>query len=117
MGARGWPNANPSGESGLKAVSHDLPWVAGVLATKRLAEETFVGLLVALGAEPEVDGLPGAVDGAVEVAPLPVHSHVDAVCVVKPVWPRQHDSRPHPSARRSRGAPACASLRSGPPSC
>src|SRR3954453_8907528 len=60
----------------LEAVGHDLPRVAGVLATKRLAEETLGGLLVALGAEQEVDGLPGAVDGAVEVAPRPVHSHV-----------------------------------------
>src|SRR3954454_640750 len=51
-------------------VGHDGAWIAGVLATKRLAEETLGGLLVALGAEQEIDGLPGAVDGAVEVAPL-----------------------------------------------
>src|SRR3954454_21582802 len=42
---------------------------------------------------------------------------VDAVCIVKPVWPRRHDSRPRPSARRSRGARACASRLPGPPSC
>src|SRR4051812_25815878 len=69
----------------LEAVGHDLPWVAGVLATKRLAEETFGGLLVALGAEQEVDGLPGAVDGAIEVAPLPVHSHVRLIGVPRSV--------------------------------
>src|SRR3954452_576764 len=68
----------------LEAVGHDLPWVAGVLATKRLAEEALGGLLVALGAEPEVDGLPGAVDGTVEVAPLPVHSHVRLIDVPRP---------------------------------
>src|SRR3954466_14256583 len=72
----------------------DLPWVAGVLATKRLAEETFGGLLVALGAEPEVDGLPGAVDGAVEVAPLPVHSHVRLIDVPRPAARSQVP--PHP---------------------
>src|SRR3954451_14586356 len=68
----------------LEAVGHDSAWIAGVLATKRLAEETFGGLLVALGAEQEVDGLPGAVDGAVEVAPLPVHSHVGLIDLPRP---------------------------------
>src|SRR4051794_4377528 len=58
----------------LEPIGHDLPRVAGVLATKCLAEEALSGLLVALGAEQEVDGLPGAVDRSVQVAPLPVHS-------------------------------------------
>src|SRR3954465_7646625 len=78
----------------LEAVGHDLPWVAGVLAAKRLAEETFGGLLVALGAEQEVDGLPGAVDGAIEVAPLPVHSHVRLIDVPRPAARSQVP--PHP---------------------
>src|SRR4051794_34693317 len=68
----------------LEAGGHDPPRGAGVLTTKRLAEETLGRFLVALGAEPEVDGLPGAVDGAVEVAPLPVHSHVRLIDVP---WP------------------------------
>src|SRR3954466_5100284 len=80
----------------------DLPWVAGVLATKRLAEETFGGLLVALGAEPEVDGLPGAVDGAVEVAPLPVHSHVRLIDVPRPAARSQVP--PHPLLELGREA-------------
>src|SRR3954471_12403276 len=43
----------------LEAVGHDLPWVAGVLATKRLAEEALGRLLVPLGAEQELDRLAG----------------------------------------------------------
>src|SRR3954463_4677123 len=86
----------------LEAVGHALPWVAGVLATKRLAEETSGGLLVALGAEPEVDGLPGAVDGAVEVAPLPVHSHVRLIDLPRPAARSQVP--PHPLLELGREA-------------
>src|SRR4051812_36061799 len=75
-------------------VGHDGAWIAGVLATKRLAEETLGRLLVALGAEQEVDGLPGAVDGAVEVAPLPIHPHVSFVDVPRPAARSQVP--PHP---------------------
>src|SRR4051794_8568871 len=50
-------------------VGHDSAWIAGVVPAKGAAEEALGCSLVALGAEPEVDGLPGAVDGAVEVAP------------------------------------------------
>src|SRR3954451_10987218 len=67
----------------LEAVGHDLPWVAGVVAAERLAEEALGRLLVALGAEQEVDGLPGAVDGSIEVAPLPIHPHVSLILSAK----------------------------------
>ena len=72
---------------------------------------------VAVPAEQDVHQRAGAVDGTAEVAPAPADLEVDAVCVVKPVWPRRHDSRPRFSARRSRGARACASRLPGPPSC
>src|SRR4051794_19499332 len=68
----------------LEAVGHDLPWVAGVVATKRLAEETFGRLLVALGAEQEVDRLAGAVDRPVEIAPRAADSDISFVDVPRP---------------------------------
>src|SRR5215213_6696702 len=55
----------------LEAIGHDLPRVAGVLAAERTLEEALGRLLVALGAEQEVDRLPRAVDGPVQVAPAP----------------------------------------------
>src|SRR4051812_27287090 len=68
----------------LEAVGHDLPWVAGVLATKRLAEEAPGRLLVPLGAEQEVDRLAGAVDRPVQVAPLATDPYVSLIDVPRP---------------------------------
>ncbi len=65
----------------LEAVGHDLPRVAGVVPAERALEEALGGLLVPLGAEQEVDGLAGAVDGAVEIAPLAVHANIGLVDV------------------------------------
>jgi hypothetical protein len=59
--------------------------VAGVPAAERLAEEALGRLLVALGAEQEVDRLPRPVDGPVQVAPLAADPDVDAVFRVKSV--------------------------------
>ena len=61
-----------------------LPRVAGVVAAERLAEEALGRLLVALGAEQEVDGLAGAVDGAIEIAPLTVDPEVGLIDVPRP---------------------------------
>src|SRR4051794_17339694 len=68
----------------LEPVGHDSAWIAGVVPAKRLAEEALGRLLVPLGAEPEVDRLPRAVDGTVEVAPLPIDPHVGLVNVPRP---------------------------------
>src|SRR4051812_41789476 len=46
------------------------------LPSARLAQETLGRLLVALGAEHELDGLPSPADGAVELAPRAVHADV-----------------------------------------
>src|SRR4051812_25374765 len=78
----------------LEAVGHDLPRVAGVVPAERTLEEALGCSLVALGAEQEVNGLAGAVDGAVEVAPLPVHSHVRLIDLP---WPAARSQvPPHP---------------------
>src|SRR5215212_5725524 len=68
----------------LEPAGHDLPRVAGVSPAQGLAEEALGRLPVPLGAEQEVDGPAGAVDGAVEVAPLPAHAHVGLVDVPRP---------------------------------
>ncbi len=53
----------------LKPVGHDLPRVAGVVPAQGALDEAAGGRLVPLGAEQEVDRLPRAVDGSVEIAP------------------------------------------------
>src|SRR3712207_8749195 len=71
------------GEIGIRAIG-----VTGVqtcalpiFPAERLAEEAPRRLLVPPGAEPEIDGLAGAVDGAIEVAPLPADPDVGLVDV------------------------------------
>src|SRR4051794_23647452 len=68
----------------LEAVGDDLARVAGVLAAEGTPEEALGCLLVPLGAEQEVDRLAGAVDGPVQVAPLPADPDVSLVDVP---WP------------------------------
>jgi EamA-like transporter family len=68
----------------LEAVGDDGPRVARVLATECLAEEALGRLLVARGAEQEVDRLPGAVDGPVQVAPAPADPDEGLVDVPRP---------------------------------
>ena len=68
----------------LEPVGDDGPRVAGVVPAEGPAEEALGRLLVALGAEQEVDGLAGAVDGAIQVAPLPVDPEVGLVDVPRP---------------------------------
>ena len=51
---------------------------------RALPEEALGRLLVPLGAEQEVDGLAGAVDGAIEIAPLPVDPEVGLIDVPRP---------------------------------
>jgi hypothetical protein len=48
------------------------PTVQVVVPTQRLAEEALGRFLVALGAEQGIDGLAGAIDRPVEVAPLSI---------------------------------------------
>ena len=78
----------------LEPIGHDLPRVAGVLPAERLAEEALGRLLVALGAEQEVDRLARAVDGAVEVAPLAADPDEGLVDVPRPAAGAQVP--PHP---------------------
>ena len=68
----------------LQTVGHDLPRVAGIVSAERLAQEALGRLLVPLGAEPEVDGLAGAVDRPVEIAPLTADPDVGLVDVPGP---------------------------------
>src|SRR4051812_15989375 len=68
----------------LEAVGHDLARVAGVLPSEGTLEEALGCLLVPLGAEQKVDRLAGAVDGSVQVAPLPADPDVSLVDVP---WP------------------------------
>jgi hypothetical protein len=56
----------------LQPIGHGGARMAGVLSTERLTEEALGRPLVPLGAEQEVDGLAGAVDRPVQVAPLTV---------------------------------------------
>src|SRR4051794_31026463 len=67
-----------------EAVGHDLARVAGVLPAEGTLEEALGCLLVPLGAEQEVDRLTGAVDGPVQVAPLPADPDVSLIDVP---WP------------------------------
>jgi hypothetical protein len=53
--------------------------MAGVVPAERAPEEALGRLLVPLGAEQEVDGLPRAVDGAVEVTPRTVGPDVGLI--------------------------------------
>src|SRR3954453_20135155 len=65
----------------LEAIGHDLARVACVLPAEGTAEEALGCLLVPLGAEQKVDRLAGAVDGSVQVAPLPADPDVSLVDV------------------------------------
>ena len=78
----------------LEPVGHDSAWIAGVVPAEGAVEEALGRLLVALGAEQGVDGLAGAVDGAVEVAPLPVDPEVGLVDGPRPTARAQVP--PHP---------------------
>src|SRR5918911_1583253 len=68
----------------LEAVGHDLARVAGVLPAESPLEEALGGLLVPLGTEQEVDRLARAVDGPVQVAPLPVDPDIRLINVPRP---------------------------------
>jgi hypothetical protein len=57
--------------------------VAGVLPAERLAEEALGCLLVALGAEQEIDRLTRAVDGPVQVASLAADADVGLILLAK----------------------------------
>src|SRR3712207_1155337 len=78
----------------LEPIGHDGARVAGVAPAQRPAEEAFGRLLVALGAEQEVDRLAGAVDRPVEIAPLPVDPDVGFVDVPRPA--ARPEMPPHP---------------------
>jgi hypothetical protein len=78
----------------LEPVGDDGPRVAGVVPAKGAPKEALGRLLVALGAEQEVDRLAGAVDGAVKVAPLTVDPEVGLVDVPRPTARPQ--VLPHP---------------------
>src|SRR3954465_1278234 len=69
----------------LEAIGHDSAWIAGVVPAEGLAKEALGRLLVPLGAEQEVDGLAGAVDLPVEIAPPAVHANVGFVEVPRPL--------------------------------
>src|SRR4051794_655629 len=68
----------------LEAVGHDLARVACVLPAESPLEEALCCFLVPLGAEQKIDRLAGAVDGPVQVAPLPTDPDVSLVDVL---WP------------------------------
>src|SRR5215204_7117068 len=68
----------------LEPVGHEGARVAIARPAERLAEEALGRLLVALGAEQEVDRLAGAVDRPVQVAPLTADPDVGFVDVPRP---------------------------------
>src|SRR4051794_2827837 len=78
----------------LEAVGHDLARVAGMLAAEGTLEEALGCLLVPLGAEQKVDRLTGAVDGPVQVAPLPVDPDVRLINVPRPAAEAQVAAHP-----------------------
>src|SRR5215213_7996987 len=78
----------------LEAVGDDLARVAGVLPSEGTLEEALGCLLVPLGAEQEVDRLAGAVDGPVQVAPLPADPDVSLVDVPRPAARTQVTAHP-----------------------
>ena len=78
----------------LEAVGDDLARVAGVLAAEGTLEEALRRLLVPLGAEQKVDRLAGAVDGPVQVAPLPADPDVRLIDVPRPAAGAQVAAHP-----------------------
>src|SRR3954454_18798335 len=78
----------------LEAVGHDLPRVVGVLPAERTLEEALGCSLVALGAEQEVDRLPRAADGPVQVAPLAADPDISFVDVPWPAARPQVPAQP-----------------------
>src|SRR4051812_8080251 len=78
----------------LEAVGHDLARGAGVLSAEGTLEEALGCLLVPLGTEQEVDRLASAVDGPVQVAPLPVDPDVRLINVPRPAARTQVAAHP-----------------------
>src|SRR3954454_8155897 len=78
----------------LEAIGDDLARVAGVLAAEGTLEEALCCLLVPRGAEQEVDRLAGAVDGPVQVTPLPADPDVSLVDVPRPTARAQVAAHP-----------------------
>src|SRR4051795_6290366 len=78
----------------LEAIGHDLARVAGVLPAEGTLEEALRCLLVPRGAEQEVDRLAGAVNGPVQVAPLPADPDVSLVNVPRPTAGAQVAAHP-----------------------
>src|SRR4051812_21723264 len=78
----------------LEAVGDDLARVACVLAAEGTPEEALGCLLVPRGAEQKVDRLAGAVDGSVEIAPLPADPDVRLVNVPRPAARTQVAAHP-----------------------
>jgi hypothetical protein len=72
--------------AGCKRAPARSPWLRqrGVLAAERLAEEALDRLLVAPGAEQEVDCLARAVDRSIEIAPLATDPEVSFIDVPGP---------------------------------
>lgn len=56
---------------GLAAVDHDP--LGSAVSLERLAQETLGGHQIAPFAKPELDGVTVAVDGSIEIPPLPTH--------------------------------------------
>src|SRR3954453_7966521 len=78
----------------LEAVGHNLARVACVLSAEGTIEEALCCLLVPRGAEQKVDRLAGAVDGSVQVAPLPADPDVSLVDVPRPAARTQVAAHP-----------------------
>src|SRR3954453_22800284 len=78
----------------LEAVGHDLARVACVFPAEGTLEEALCCLLVPRGAEQKVDRLAGAVDGSVQVAPLPADPDVSLVDVPRPAAGTQVAAHP-----------------------
>src|SRR3954454_22652639 len=77
-----------------EAVGHDLARVACVLPAEGTLEEALCCLLVPRGTEQEVDRLAGAVNGPVQIAPLPVDPDVSLVDVPRPAARAQVAAHP-----------------------
>src|SRR5918912_2835110 len=78
----------------LEAVGDDLARVAGVLPAESPLEEALGCLLVPLGTEQKVDRLAGAIDGPVQIAPLPADPDVRLVDVPWPAAGAQMAAHP-----------------------
>jgi len=67
----------------LEPVGDDGPRVSGIVPAESTPEEALGRLLVPLGAEQEVDGLAGAVDDAIEIAPCTTDPEVGLILLAK----------------------------------